>query len=128
MENSNRRLYEEILKVKSIYGDVDFNTQLAKVLSKFETKEIISINNGSNIKLHLEYYIEAKRYEGISEGTLENYKRTIAKLADSFENKNVDEITTHDLRGYITNMKNIKETTKKSKVEQIKTFFCLVKV
>ena len=127
MENSNRRLYEEILKVKSTCGDIDFNTQLAKVLSRFETREIISTNNGSNIKLHLEYYLEAKRYEGITEGTLENYRRTITKLAESFENKNVDEITTHDLRNYFVNMKDIKETTKKSKVEQVKTFFAWLK-
>ena len=73
MNYENRRLFEEIMKAKAKFGD-----------DEFEVKEIVREDGESDILQHLEWYLEGKRFDGITEGTLENYERAVTKFAEAY--------------------------------------------
>ena len=58
MNHENRRLFEEILKAKSKYGDEEFAAELSKLMHNFEIKEIVREDCESDILQHLEWYLE----------------------------------------------------------------------
>ena len=84
MNYENRRLFEEIMKAKARFGDDEFEAELSKLMHNFEVKEIVREDGESDILQHLEWYLEGKRFDGITEGTLENYERAVTKFAEAY--------------------------------------------
>ena len=64
--------------------DDEFEAELSKLMHNFEVKEIVREDGESDILQHLEWYLEGKRFDGITEGTLENYERAVTKFAEAY--------------------------------------------
>ena len=84
MMHENRRLLEEILKAKAKFGDEEFATELSKIMYNFEIKEIVREDCDSDILQHLEWYLEGKQFDGITVGTLENYRRAVTRFSEEY--------------------------------------------
>ena len=78
------------------------NSILVKVLSDYKIEEIKSEINDKSNQHFIDSFLSAKRLEGCSEKTLKYYKSTIEIVLDSI-NKSIKNITTNDLRNYLTN-------------------------
>lgn len=78
------------------------NSILVKVLSDYKIEEIKSEINDKSNQYFIDSFLSAKRLEGCSEKTLKYYKSTIEIVLDSI-NKSIKNITTNDLRNYLTN-------------------------
>ena len=78
------------------------NSILVKVLSDYKIEEIKSEINDKSNQHFIDSFLLAKRLEGCSEKTLKYYKSTIEIVLDSI-NKSIKNITTNDLRNYLTN-------------------------
>lgn len=91
-------------------------TKLQKVLNyEFEQLEI-KIKDSASLEIHsnsklINLFISAKRIEGCSEKSLKYYQTTLAKMIDSIK-KSIQEITTTDLREYLTTYQNTKNPSK----------------
>lgn len=127
MNYENRRLFEEIMRAKAKFGDDEFEAELSKLMHNFEIKEIVREDCESDILQHLEWYLEGKRFDGITDGTLENYERAVKKFATAYPHRRVSDITIADLRSYIANMTEKKNTTKNTIISQLKSFFAWLK-
>lgn len=128
MNHENRRLFEEIMKAKSKFGDDDFAIELSKLMINFEVKEIVKEDLESDIIMYLGYYLEAKQFDMIAQGTLDNYERAIRKLAEAFPKRKVADLTIDDLRAYVNSLPGIKKATSRNTViSQLKTFFAWLK-
>ena len=79
----------------------------------------------SDLKKRIKYYLGAKRIDGLSPRTLENYKYTLEMFAERM-NKSVSKITTDDIRGYITYLsdtRGLKETSLQTHINTLRAFF-----
>lgn len=91
-------------------------TKLQKVLNyEFEQLEI-KIKDSASLEIHsnsklINLFISAKRIEGCSEKSLKYYQTTLTKMIDSIK-KSIQEITTNDLREYLTTYQNTKNPNK----------------
>lgn len=84
---------EQLHELKSI-----LDIELYKINMSKESTELIEYNNSYSEKLNT--FIISKRIEGRAESTLERYKDIISMMLNFF-NKQVDEITTEDIRYYL---------------------------
>lgn len=91
-------------------------TKLQKVLNyEFEKLEI-KIKNSNSFEIQsnanlINLFISAKRIEGCSEKSLKYYQTTLEKMIDNIK-KSIQEITTNDLRDYLTTYQNTKNPSK----------------
>lgn len=79
----------------------------------------------SDLNKRIKYYLGAKRIDGLSPRTLENYKYTLEMFAERM-NKSVSKITTDDIRGYITYLsdtRGLKETSLQTHINTLRAFF-----
>ncbi|EOA07069.1 Tyrosine-recombinase [Mycoplasma yeatsii 13926] len=89
------------------------NNQLEKLkdVLNIELSNMDFVDNKlSNDKL-LQLFLDAKKLEGCSENTIKYYMSTINSML-SYINKNIDEIETNDLRNYLSNHENKKNSSK----------------
>ena len=90
--------------------------KLQKVLNyEFEKLEI-KIKNSNSLEIQSNFnlinlFISAKRIEGCSEKSLKYYQTTIEKMVNNVK-KSIQEITTNDLRDYLTIYQNTKSPSK----------------
>lgn len=73
-------------------------------------KETISDFSDQNTHL-IELFIAAKKIEGCSDNTLKYYTNTLSSICNAFD-KNVRELNTNDLRLYLSNYQNSRNTSK----------------
>lgn len=79
----------------------------------------------SDLNKRIVYYLGAKRIDGLSPRTLNNYKYTLEMFAQRM-NKSVSKITTDDIRAYITYLseaRNLKETSLQTHINTLRAFF-----
>ena len=99
--------------------------KLTKVLKNtFEDLEVlnqkIEMKDVDNMVL-LDIFLSAKQIEGCSVNTLHYYKRTLKKMLE-YVNKSVDDITTDDLRNYLTFF-NRNDTLAKTTIDNARRIF-----
>ena len=78
------------------------NCILIKVLSDYQIKEMKNEISDKDNQHFIDSFLSAKRLEGCSEKSLKYYQSTIEIVLDSI-NKSIKNITTNDLRNYLTN-------------------------
>ena len=78
------------------------NYILIKVLSDYQIKEMKNEISDKDNQHFIDSFLSAKRLEGCSEKSLKYYQSTIEIVLDSI-NKSIKNITTNDLRNYLTN-------------------------
>lgn len=102
----------------------DFPDRLRAVLKGYTvTRE--SGSSRSNLKKRIAAFLGAKRIDGLSGRTLDNYRYTLDAFADQVK-KNVDKITTDDIRTYISHLsevRRLKESSLQTHINTLRTFF-----
>lgn len=84
-------------------------------------KELITVESDLQEKIVL--YLEAKKLEGLSEKTIQNYFYLLRKLVIAF-NKRVIDININDLRSFISSeAEGLKQTSINTKVMIVQSFF-----
>ena len=84
------------------------NYEFEKLEIKIKNSNSLEIQSNSNL---INLFISAKRIEGCSEKTLRYYQTTLEKMIDNIK-KSIQEITTNDLRDYLTTYQNTKNPSK----------------
>lgn len=96
---------ELINQLTELVGN-QFGTQISEILRKYDITRKISPSINSNNKL-LDSFLSAKKVEGKSVKTLNYYKNTLSRLLTTIK-KNLKQITTDDLRNYLSDFQNQK--------------------
>lgn len=118
--------HELAKRLVSLVSDSEVVTleTLEKVLKEYTiTKE--TEDEKSDLKKRINYYLGAKRIDGLSPRTLANYRYTLEMFAQRM-NKSVSKITTDDIRGYITYLSNdrkLSETSLQTHISVLRAFF-----
>lgn len=97
---------------------------LTKVLrNAFENVEVLSKNNSKQYDEvdFLELFLSAKQIEGCSKNTIFYYKSTIEKMLDKL-GKRIDDITTEDIRNYLSEYK-YKRKSSKTTIDNMRRIF-----
>lgn len=79
----------------------------------------------SNLRKTIWHYLGAKRIDGLSQRTINNYRYTLEGFAEKV-NKGVAKITTDDIRGYISYLsetRHLKETSLQTHINALRAFF-----
>jgi len=79
----------------------------------------------SNLKKRITYFLGAKKIDGLSAKTIENYRFTLGTFAAQV-NKHVAKITTDDIRAYISYLseeRHLKESSLQTHINTLRTFF-----
>lgn len=84
------------------------NYEFEKLEIKIKNSNSLEIQSNSNL---INLFISAKRIEGCSEKSLKYYQTTIEKMVNNVK-KSIQEITTNDLRDYLTTYQNTKNPSK----------------
>lgn len=90
-------------QLTELVGD-HFSDQISEILKKYDITRKILPSINSNNKL-LDSFLSAKKVEGKSIKTLKYYKNTLFKLLITVK-KNLKQITTDDLRNYLSDFQN----------------------
>lgn len=84
------------------------NYEFEKLEIKIKNSNSLEIQSNSNL---INLFISAKRIEGCSKKSLRYYQTTLEKMIDNIK-KSIQEITTNDLRDYLTTYQNTKNPSK----------------
>lgn len=96
---------ELINKLAELVGN-QFSPQISDILEKYDiTRKVVPTTNTNNDLLNS--FLSAKRVEGKPLKTLKYYKNTISKLLTTIK-KPLKQITTDDLRNYLSDFQNKK--------------------
>jgi len=96
---------EQLEELKTVLGYCFSKVEVA------ERRQTAGVQNGSNHFDILNKFIAAKRIEGCSEKSLKYYAASIKRLLTSY-GKAVPEITTEDLRGYLAQFQQERNSSK----------------
>ncbi|WP_407123974.1 site-specific tyrosine recombinase/integron integrase [Weissella paramesenteroides] len=96
---------ELVCQLTELFGN-QFSNQILEILRKYDITRKISPSINSNNKL-LDSFLSAKKVEGKSVKTLNYYKNTLSRLLTTIK-KNLKQITTDDLRNYLSDFQNQK--------------------
>lgn len=118
---------DSVLSRMSMHLDSFQLKQLKETLLKeFSNVDLVKKNDGGDISpILIERFISAKRVEGLSDKSLKYYENTIKRMLMEIK-KDVIEINTEDLRGYLSNYqkKNFSSHTTIDNIRRIlSTFF-----
>lgn len=124
-ENVPKLINDLTVVVSTLYPDAD----LVKLMPRFE--EVLSnykIERKTNIELKndlpekIEWFLNAKKVEGLSKLTIDGYRIELGLFAN-YVQKAVAQISTADIRGYLSFNPGLKLSTIDRKLSVIKNFF-----
>lgn len=128
MNDIKFRLSEKIKQLYETTTPQEFHQKVTELISEYDVTPVKTKSGEGDILIHMDYFLSAKRYEDLANGTLENYERTIRKLYISFPNYKVSEITLNDLRNHVVNLDGLKKSSSRnSEISRIKAFFAWLK-
>lgn len=111
--------------VAMVSGDMPADAEAINGILKDYTILREAEEEKSDLRKRIWYYLGAKRIDGLSPRTLNNYKYTLEGFAEKV-NKGVSKITTDDIRGYITYLsetRKLKETSLQTHINTLRAFF-----
>ena len=100
---------------------VELNNALNMILTDFEVikkDKLLTVNESKGNHDLLNNFLSAKQVEGCSERTINYYKTTIMKMLECLSLK-IEDITTDDLRKYLTDYKS-RSNSSKSTIDNIR--------
>ena len=111
--------------VSTLCPDVDLmklTIRLEEVLSNYEIhrKTVVEVEKDIPEKIHL--FLSAKKLEGLSSITLEDYQGELRRFA-AHCTKAVSQVATSDVREYLASQENLMMSTIGTKLSVLKTFF-----
>lgn len=99
-----------------------FKFKLAGILADYEIKKEINQIFDSDIQEKISIFLSAKKVEGLSPATIEGYKIEL-RLFDLAIHKNVADVTSNDIRLFLSRFDHLKMSTISKKLSVIKSFF-----
>lgn len=111
--------------VSMVSGDTPANMEAINGILKDYTILREAEEEKSDLRKRIWNYLGAKRIDGLSPRTLNNYKYTLEMFAEKV-NKGVSRITTDDIRGYINYLsetRKLKETSLQTHINTLRAFF-----
>ena len=100
----------------------DMQSKLSEVISRFDIKRIDAEQAHPDLAEKLELFIAGKQLEGLSKITLGGYKRHLRIFSEHVKKK-VEDVTTADIRVYMSRYKDQKNSTIGTKISVLKSFF-----
>ena len=79
----------------------------------------------NTLKKRIVYFLGAKKTDGLSDRTIQNYQQILTHFAE-WINKHITQITTDDIRSYITYLsveRKLKESSLQTHINTLRTFF-----
>ena len=80
MNDIKFRLSEKIKQLYETTTPQEFHQKVTELISEYDVTPVKTKSGEGDILIHMDYFLFAKRYEDLANGTLENYERTIRKL------------------------------------------------
>lgn len=111
--------------VAMVSEDAPANVEMINAILKDYTVLREAEEEKSDLNKRIAYYMGAKRIDGLSQRTLDNYKYTLEMFAQKV-NKSISKITTDDIRGYITYLseeRHLRETSLQTHISTLRAFF-----
>src|SRR5690606_16929613 len=97
-------------------------SKLSEVISRYHITRVQQDEVHPDLKEKIEMFISAKRLEGLSPLTLDNYRLHLSIFAERVKKK-VSDITTADTRVYLGQFTGQKQSTLSTKLSILKSFF-----
>lgn len=116
-------LRELAQKIMDLYHNGPDMGQVLLLLNDYDiTKIDRAVRN--NYQMQVAYFLGAKQTEGLSARTIGNYKLYLTKFGE-FLNKRTEDITTNDIRYYITSLgeKGLKKTSIQAVINILRSYF-----
>jgi integrase/recombinase XerD len=118
-------LSDLVAALKDLYPNIEVEStknKLSAVLSEyyFQRVELGEVHPDLEDKIQL--FISAKKIEGLSSITLDNYLMELSMFADIVKKK-AEDIATADLRMYLSQDETLKMSTIRKKLSILKSFF-----
>lgn len=114
--------------VSAIYESVpnssldELRNKFSSIISKYNIHKIDSDKIHPDLSDKIAMFLSSKKLEGLSPLTLSGYKLDLNKFAD-YTKKKTDEITTADIRSYLSKFSDLKMSTIGKKLSTLKSFF-----
>ena len=102
--------------------ELDTQSKLAEIISGYDIKRIEPENAHPDVSEKIDFYFAGKRLEGLSEVTLEGYEYQLRIFANQMKKK-VEDISTNDIRAYLSQYAHQKTNTRSGKLSVLKSFF-----
>lgn len=124
--NAGEQLLSEVTTV--IYDMFPFldvegtKAKLSTVVSKYYIQTVEPDETHPDLQEKISLYLSAKRLDGLSNTTIENYKLELRLFSDKVKKKTQD-ITAADIRVYLGNLNHLKMSTIGTKLSVLKSFF-----
>ncbi|WP_214797665.1 site-specific tyrosine recombinase/integron integrase [Exiguobacterium sp. s5] len=125
MQTANEQFLNDVVNYISSLVPVNVERckgDLSKLLANYSVTKVepTEVHPDLEDKIHL--FLSAKRLEGLSELTLDNYARDLRIFARDIK-KRTDEITTADLRNHLSTFPHLKMSSLGRKLTVFKSFF-----
>lgn len=124
--NDNSQLLNELNTVVNILCPetdlVNLSIRLEEVLSNYDIVRKTILDMEKDVPEKVNIYISSKKLEGLSNKTLKGYKSEL-NLFSNFCKKAISQITTSDIRNYLSSFKEAKMSTIGTKLSMLKSFF-----
>ncbi|MFE8697990.1 tyrosine-type recombinase/integrase [Cytobacillus sp. FJAT-53684] len=118
-------LSEMVIAMYDLFPGVDSGKvqhSLSRVLSKYKIDVQEDYQYTSDLQEKIKLFITAKKVEGLSQATLDGYKIELGLFTKKIE-KQVDHITSADIRIYLGSLEGLKMSTIGKKLNVLRTFF-----
>lgn len=126
MEKAGEQLLSEVVgKLFDQVPDLDVEELkgcVSGVLTKYHINRVEADEPHPDLKEKIEWYVSAKRVEGLSPKTIDGYIIELRLFSDHVKKK-VNDISPSDIRAYLANNANVKKSTIGKKLACIKSFF-----
>lgn len=124
--NDNRKFINDlVVNVKTLFPDLDESrlmVRVEEVVSNFEVEIKTNLNLKEDLIDNIKLYVSAKRLEGLSELTIEDYYRELI-MFDYKVQKPTIQIKTTDIRQYLASNPTNQVSTTAKKLSVLKSFF-----
>ena len=100
----------------------DIQSRLSKIVGNYDIKRIEPEHAHPDVKEKIELFLAGKQLEGLSKITLDGYKIHLRIFSDQMKKK-VEDISTNDLRIYLSQYSHQKTNTRSGKLSVLKSFF-----
>ncbi len=100
----------------------DMQTRLSVIIGGYDIKRIEPAHAHPDVKEKIQLFLAGKQLEGLSKITLDGYKIHLRIFSDQMKKK-VEDISTNDLRIYLSQYSHQKTNTRSGKLSVLKSFF-----
>lgn len=125
MKTEKYKLKRELLNYVVSKTAVDLQeteSEIEDMLSKYEVKEIVESNHIEDLMSDIECFLSSKKVDGVSENTIKNYRIELTIFASHIKKK-LNNITTNDIRNYLSSFSHLKTISVGTKLSILKSFF-----